>query len=109
KHGLAEQGAVRNVAHQQLDDYLQLVGRLDKASGRRDLGGFADGTAELIVRLGVIQLDGTNLSKVVLVTSNEIVCCRLGELRFRHKKICLGKVGGGQIVAKKEGYNSGLS
>src|SRR5437588_10425234 len=76
---LTEDGPFRNIPHEKLNDNIELVGSLNEPGGSSSLGGFADSSHKLVVRGGIVKLNSTDTAKIVLVTRNEVIGCRLRE------------------------------
>ncbi|KAI6762883.1 hypothetical protein HG530_008863 [Fusarium avenaceum] len=78
---LAEHGPVRDIAHQQLNNIEQLSSCLGKAKRTVTRGGLASGSSEMLVGLGVAQLDSSDATKVEEESCNLVVDSVLGELK----------------------------
>lgn len=62
---LSEDGSIGYITHQQLDYNQKLRGRLVKSAGTVRGWRLAGCRNEMIMRLGIVQLDGTNASEIV--------------------------------------------
>lgn len=101
--GLAEDVTFGNVTHEQLDDDQKLHGGLVEASRNIAGGRLAGGANEVVVCLGVGELDSAYATEVVEVSGHLVVRGVGRELRLRDEEIGLCNVGGGDVVAEEEG------
>mmetsp|Transcript_38726 Transcript_38726/g.83905 ORF Transcript_38726/g.83905 Transcript_38726/m.83905 type:complete len:268 (+) Transcript_38726:494-1297(+) len=86
---LEKNGAVRNFAHEQLDDAVELVHR-DAETPRGCGRSLADGMRETTEGVGVVELDGLDPSRVVQVTCVLVVRrSLLGEGCLANERISL--------------------
>jgi hypothetical protein len=100
--GLAEDVALGNVAHEQLDHNQQLHRGLVEACGDVCGGGFAGSANQVLVCFRVRQLNGAYATEVEEIPRNLVVGGIRRELRLRDEEIGLCDVGGGDVVAEQE-------
>lgn len=60
EHRLPERPPLGNLAHEQLDDKRELVGRLQEPGRHLGFGGATDRLLQVGVRLGVVELDSAD-------------------------------------------------
>lgn len=100
EHGVSEEGAVWNVSHQQFDDNVQFVGCLYETCCCWGLWCLANGTLEMLMGGRVVELNGSDLSEVIFVTDDEVVCGGWWECCFGNEKVGLVDVIGDKVVSE---------
>jgi hypothetical protein len=84
-----EHPTVGNVAHEELDDNTELVNGLVEARGNGCLRRTPDCLLQVRVRLGVVELHGTDAAEVVVVARVLRVACGCRERRLAHELVRL--------------------
>jgi hypothetical protein len=103
-----EEPAVRNVAHQQLDDNEELVYGLVESRGESRGGGAADGLLEVGVGGAVVELHDLDAAEVVVVARKLGVAGRRGEGGLRDELVGLVIEAVLEVAAEKTVDEGGL-
>ena len=79
EHLVSKDATIRDITHQQFNNDIQLVNRLEEARCRCRRRCSSDSQLEVSMGIRVVELNSFDSSKVVVITSKLVVGCRSGE------------------------------
>lgn len=86
---MSEQAAFRDITHKEFDHRRELVNRLIESRGSLRGRGTPNGLPQVGMRLGVIELDGFDPAKIIVITGKLGVARRCWERSLRHQLVGL--------------------
>ena len=89
ENGVPEQTTVRDIAHKELDHHGEFMNCLVESRGGLRSRSTPDCLPQVCMGLSVIELDGLDTAKVVVITSELRVTRRRRERSFRHQFVRL--------------------